>query len=556
MLLFLHTHRRGGENSQEFKFTNKVVTLWYRAPELLLGSVRYNEMVDIWSAGCILAELLLGKALLPGKDELEQLKLIFNLMGSPSEDTWQALQETRTESNLESKARIDIVPNLDSKSDFDNRYGNDERLCSSQGAKMLIMRLLEMNPKRRWKAEKALDSQYFRSKPFIPNNPEDLGALPDFGDSHEFQTKPIRKKAKVIAQQASKKAKAAGENEKEAYEKAYNDFLVKAANLRAAGLPFDYEEEEDGTDGRKDEGKERRRDSKESSSKNESSKTRNDKEKRESKDRSKDRSEKERKRHYSDSEDDHSRNKDQKSSSHKDKPRTKDRNSSIDEADRSLNTNDSDKREDKSRKSSKKDYDDDSTSSSRRSKYNEKNRDRSYDKSRERKEKRDRSRSRSKGRSKKERKSSRDESIRSKGRSRRDHSDHSDDDHSHKGKDRRDKRQSHSGKDTDKEKGDKKKSKSNRDKNRRGSSKERHRSRDREHYRYKSNNMHQDGWGDPGPGPIGRGNPFPRGGWDNFNGYDGPAGNWDPSWGPQRGGGPHMYHPHMGHERNRRQGPR
>lgn len=58
----------------------KVVTLWYRCPELLLGSDIYSTAVDLWAAGCILGELLLGKPLMPGKTDLDQVHKIFKVM--------------------------------------------------------------------------------------------------------------------------------------------------------------------------------------------------------------------------------------------------------------------------------------------------------------------------------------------------------------------------------------------------------------------------------------------------------------------------------------------
>ncbi|OMO54722.1 hypothetical protein COLO4_36358 [Corchorus olitorius] len=69
--------------------TSRVVTLWYRPPELLLGSSHYGVAVDLWSAGCILGELYAGKPILPGKTEVEQLHKIFKLCGSPSEEYWR-----------------------------------------------------------------------------------------------------------------------------------------------------------------------------------------------------------------------------------------------------------------------------------------------------------------------------------------------------------------------------------------------------------------------------------------------------------------------------------
>ena len=60
---------------------NRVVSLWYRAPELLLGSNLYGPPVDCWAVGCVLGELLNKKPLIPGKNEMDQISLIFALLG-------------------------------------------------------------------------------------------------------------------------------------------------------------------------------------------------------------------------------------------------------------------------------------------------------------------------------------------------------------------------------------------------------------------------------------------------------------------------------------------
>jgi len=70
------------------QYTHEVVTLWYRAPEILLGSQAYSIPVDIWSAGCIFAEMLLKTPLFPGDSEIDQLFRIFRLLGTPGEDVW------------------------------------------------------------------------------------------------------------------------------------------------------------------------------------------------------------------------------------------------------------------------------------------------------------------------------------------------------------------------------------------------------------------------------------------------------------------------------------
>ena len=67
----------------EAKSTN-VVTLWYRAPELLLGSAHYSEKIDIWAVGCCFAELLCGRPIFMGKDESAQAQAIFNILGLPN----------------------------------------------------------------------------------------------------------------------------------------------------------------------------------------------------------------------------------------------------------------------------------------------------------------------------------------------------------------------------------------------------------------------------------------------------------------------------------------
>jgi negative regulator of the PHO system len=69
-------------------FSNEVVTLWYRAPDVLLGSRQYDTAIDIWSAGCIMAEMFSGRPLFPGSQNEDQLIRIFRLMGTPTEQTW------------------------------------------------------------------------------------------------------------------------------------------------------------------------------------------------------------------------------------------------------------------------------------------------------------------------------------------------------------------------------------------------------------------------------------------------------------------------------------
>jgi len=69
-------------------YTHEVVTLWYRAPEILLGARQYACAVDVWSIGCIFAEMVTRRPLFPGDSEIDELFRIFRLLGTPTEKTW------------------------------------------------------------------------------------------------------------------------------------------------------------------------------------------------------------------------------------------------------------------------------------------------------------------------------------------------------------------------------------------------------------------------------------------------------------------------------------
>lgn len=73
-----------------YKMTCQVITRWYRPPELLFGCRYYSTAVDIWSVGCIFAELMLRIPYLPGESDMDQLKTIFRALGTPTEDDWPA----------------------------------------------------------------------------------------------------------------------------------------------------------------------------------------------------------------------------------------------------------------------------------------------------------------------------------------------------------------------------------------------------------------------------------------------------------------------------------
>jgi len=77
------------------EMTQYVVTRWYRAPELLIGCEEYTSAIDVWSTGCILAELLLGKPLFEGRDYMHQLRLIIGTLGTPSGEDLRFIKDPK-----------------------------------------------------------------------------------------------------------------------------------------------------------------------------------------------------------------------------------------------------------------------------------------------------------------------------------------------------------------------------------------------------------------------------------------------------------------------------
>ncbi|KAJ3395935.1 negative regulator of the PHO system, partial [Chytriomyces hyalinus] len=129
-------------------FSNEVVTLWYRAPDVLLGSRNYSTSIDIWSTGCIMAEIYSGKPLFPGKTNEDQLLRIFKLLGTPTEQTWPHVTEMP-----EYKATFPSYP----------AQSLSQRLpMMDQIALDLLNRMIQYQPQMRISAKEALQHLYFQ----------------------------------------------------------------------------------------------------------------------------------------------------------------------------------------------------------------------------------------------------------------------------------------------------------------------------------------------------------------------------------------------------------
>ncbi|XP_010462163.1 PREDICTED: probable serine/threonine-protein kinase At1g54610 [Camelina sativa] len=151
--------------------TSRVVTLWYRPPELLLGATRYGAAVDLWSAGCILAELYAGKPIMPGRTEVEQLHKIFKLCGSPSEDYWV-------------KSRLPHATIFKPTQPYKRLVGETFKEFP-QPALALLETLLSVNPDDRGTAAAALKSEFFSTRPL----PCDPSSLPKYPPSKELDAR-------------------------------------------------------------------------------------------------------------------------------------------------------------------------------------------------------------------------------------------------------------------------------------------------------------------------------------------------------------------------------
>lgn len=134
-------------------YTHEVVTLWYRSPEILLGGRQYSTGVDMWSVGCIFAEMATRKPLFPGDSEIDEIFKIFRLLGTPTEQEW---------------------PGVTSFPDFKSSFPKwerkqDDELVNADGVKVLgneglelLDALLVFDPAGRMSAKQAVHHPYFQ----------------------------------------------------------------------------------------------------------------------------------------------------------------------------------------------------------------------------------------------------------------------------------------------------------------------------------------------------------------------------------------------------------
>ncbi|KAM3505331.1 hypothetical protein MY10362_003034 [Beauveria mimosiformis] len=137
------------------KLTQLVVTLWYRAPELLLGAKTYDTAVDMWSVGCVFGELIAREPLLQGTNEADQVTKIFELCGVPTEDSWPGFRKLPNARSLRFPKTAAVTGSV-IRAKFPS--------MTSAGA-ALLTELLALDPDARPSAKQMLQHEYFRQDP-------------------------------------------------------------------------------------------------------------------------------------------------------------------------------------------------------------------------------------------------------------------------------------------------------------------------------------------------------------------------------------------------------
>ena len=165
---------------RQLDYTNRVITIWYRPPELLLGETQYGPAVDVWSAACVMVEIFTKHAIFPGDGhEINQLEKIYNVLGTPTRSEWPDLVDMAWFELLRPTER---KPNT-----FAEKY--KERLTPA--AFELLQAMFQYDPTKRPTAGDALEHPYFTIEEPTPAQAVELKDLQ--GDWHEFESKALRK---------------------------------------------------------------------------------------------------------------------------------------------------------------------------------------------------------------------------------------------------------------------------------------------------------------------------------------------------------------------------
>ena len=234
------------DSKTNLNLTNNVVTLWYKAPELILGSRCYTESVDIWSAACVLAELELGRPLFPGRTDVEELRLIYDVIGTPTEASYPEMcslpryveltKSLNSNNNGSNSSSSNSSSSSSSSSSMNGKINIRSSWITTRGISEAVLSLLERvlvpNPLNRLGARSVLENRYFKAHPTPPNDPGELDPLVFKMELHEYQTKKKRKQEKQEKEEKEKE-----EKEKEKEKERTKEIAVAATSVARQSQP-------------------------------------------------------------------------------------------------------------------------------------------------------------------------------------------------------------------------------------------------------------------------------------------------------------------------------
>ncbi|KAI1867952.1 hypothetical protein JX265_004006 [Neoarthrinium moseri] len=174
-------------------YTNRVITIWYRSPELLLGETRYSAAVDVWSAACVMVEIFTRHAIFPGDGtEINQLDKIYAILGTPNKVEWPDLVKMEWFELLRPGYR---KPNV-----FAEKYMEKVPAAAFE----LLASMFQYDPVRRPSAAQALEHPYFTTEYPPPRQATELANIQ--GDWHEFESKALRREKERQEREARRAA--------------------------------------------------------------------------------------------------------------------------------------------------------------------------------------------------------------------------------------------------------------------------------------------------------------------------------------------------------------
>ncbi|XP_007573162.2 mitogen-activated protein kinase 11-like [Poecilia formosa] len=167
--------------------TGYVATRWYRAPEIMLNWMHYNQNVDIWSVGCIMGELLKGKVLFPGTDYIDQLKRIMEVVGTPTPDLLKKICSEHAQKYIQS---LPFMPQQDMEKIF--RGANPLAID-------LLKRMLVLDCDERISASEALAHPYFSQY----HDPDDEPEAPPYDQTLESKDRTLEEWKELVFEEVS-----------------------------------------------------------------------------------------------------------------------------------------------------------------------------------------------------------------------------------------------------------------------------------------------------------------------------------------------------------------